>query len=202
MGSLPPLKAAAGPVVADLADLSAAVGEMGPRKIHLVVAAMRTSAAGKGVGAEIAAALRESARAVAGKNPEQVARAMDELAKALETADDATRRRIEAAILAAAGDSGGGGDGAKGDGTKTTAGGNGQTDEQPLGGKGVSVYDPGYAAAMKRMGKGHPDAGDDNRVAMDDWWRLSRAKASAALDAGRVPAEYRPIIIKFFATEE
>lgn len=201
MGSLPSLRAAAEPVVANLADLPAAVGEMGSRKIHLVVAAMRTSAAGKGVGAEVSAALRESARAVARKDPEQVARAMDELAKALETADDATRRRIKAAILAAAGASGGGGDGAKSNGAKTVAGGNGQGDGQTRGGKGVLVYDPAYAAAMKQMGKGAPDAGDDNRVAMDDVWRDSRAKASAALDAGRVPAEYRRIIRKFFATE-
>ena len=151
----------------------------------------------------MAEALGELAPAVGSGNDERVARAVEELVKKLEAADEATQRRIEDAILAAARTSAGAGPGGKdGDGAEgNDARGNGPTsDPVRAGGTGVAVYHPEYAAKMRKNGDRAP--GDDGRVSMDYVWRRSCIEATQALDTGEVPFEYRPIIRKFFSTEQ
>ena len=131
-------------------------------------------------------------------------RLKDALARALARADAATRKRIEDVILAAAQSTSGAGAGGTGGGSapapsstrpSTGAG----SDVARVGGSGVVVYHPEYAKQMRKGG--HAAAGDEGRVSMDHMWRRYRDNAVDALDNGQVPAEYRPIIRKFFDTE-
>jgi len=205
MGSLPALQAdPAGVKIADLADLPGSLKTMGPGALRVVVVAMEASAGADGVSEEVAEALRASARAVESRDAQALRQALAGLDKALAEADEATRRRIEQAILAAAGTPGGGAAGPNagrspgaGDGTGSPDGNAGRGAR--FGGSGVSVYHPEYADAMRKQG--HAAAADRQRVPMGHAWRLSRASAVHALDAGRVPLAYRPIIRKFFGTE-
>ena len=201
-GLLPTLKSAE---IADLGDLPGAVTDMsGPERV-LVVGVIEGLAKGGGVPAAVAEALGELAPAVGSGNDERVTRAVEELVKKLEVADEATQRRIEDAILAAARTSAGAGTGSKG-GAGDGAGGNDARGDGPtsdparVGGTGVAVYHPEYAAKMRKNGDRAP--GDDGRVSMDYVWRRSCIEATHALDTGQVPFEYRPIIRKFFATEQ
>ena len=200
-GSLPALKTVGRAGVTDLADLPEALKEMGPGQLRVIEVAMETLADEPGVSADVAKALRKSAGAVRGKDGKRL---KDALARALARADAATRKRIEDVILAAAQSTSGAGAGGTGGGSapapsstrpSTGAG----SDVARVGGSGVVVYHPEYAKQMRKGG--HAAAGDEGRVSMDHMWRRYRDNAVDALDNGQVPAEYRPIIRKFFDTE-
>ena len=204
MWALPLMGARARTRPTTLAELSDAVGEMSPRTVQLVAATMQARAAEAGLGDAAAGALRRSARAVRSKDAERVRKALADLAKALETADEATRRRIESAILAAAG----GGPGGRPDVPAAGANDNGGADSRltsvaQSGGKPVRVYHPEYADALRRMRTGALTVpGPDTHVSMDVVWRHARDDAAAALASGDVPADYRPILRAFFDTEK
>ncbi len=207
MWALPSMGARGAAPLTDLAELPDALGEMSPRTVQLIVATMQIRAGQNGVSDAAAEALRRSARAVQSKDAERVRKALADLVKALETADEATRRRIESAILAAAG----GGAGGRAPVAGGTPNGNGGTDPQLTsvarsGGKPVRVYHPEYADALRRMrrdGAAAPAGGGGGRhVAMGLVWRRARDDAAAALAAGHVPIDYRPIIRAFFDTEQ
>jgi len=189
-----------------LDDLPDALADMPESELHLVVRTLQGQAGRSGLPAGLAAALRESARAVESENARRVRKAMARLVKALEAGEPEAMRKIEEAILAAAG----GGDTFRD--WPATAPSNGGGIGQPLtgvgktGGAAVRVYHPEYAAALLRMHVG-PQTGSvapvaqGNRVSMGLVWRQAHNDAAAALAAGRVPAEYRPIVRKFFDTE-
>ena len=203
MGSLPPLQTARGVEVADLADLPEALKEMGPGRLRVIEVAMETLADGGGIPADVAKALRESADAVRAKDDARLEEALASLREALKT-DEATWLRIKDVILAAAQTTSDGGADGRGSTPDPVANGgrpNGGTgsDAARGGGSGVPVYHPEYANKLRK--DGHTAPGDGQRVSMGHVWRQSRIEALGALDAGQVPAEYRPIIRNFFGTE-
>ena len=202
MGSMAPLKTpSAVDEIGSLADLPGALKEMGPGKLRVVVVAIETLAGAEGIPEKMVEALRTSARAAESRDDER-------LGELLAGLDKATRQRLEDAIQAAVKRSAGGGPGADGGrspvAANNNAGGNGGNGGKngngaPLGGTGVRVYHPKYADTMRK--NGHTADGNGGMAPRGYVWRLSRARAVHALNAGQVPIEYRPIIIKFFGTE-
>ena len=190
-----------------LGDLPDALADMHESEIRLVVATLQDRAGQTGLPKGLAAALRESARAVESEDDQRIRKAVAKLIEALDAGDPDAMGRIKQAILASAGGGGGGTSG-----QVTTAPSTGAGSDQTLtsvaktGGAAVRVYDPEYAAALLRMHKGPqtggvPPVAAGNRVAMDLVWRQAHNDAAAALASGRVPGEYRHIVRNFFDME-
>jgi len=154
--------------------------------------------------------LREAAEAAAREQglPEK----LEELEGALANADDAEAARIARELLAAAspGGTSGGPNGAAG---PPHAGGDanrplvpdansivGDGAEKPLLAR-VYVYDKSYrgiADANAPPPGRRVAVGQGALVPLDDAWSAARDRASAALAAGSVPAEYRRLVRRFF----
>jgi len=195
------------PAPQTLGDLPSALADMPEPAISLVVATLQDRAGQNDLPPGLAAVLRESAKAVESKDDQRIRQAVEKLIEALNAGDPAAMRKIEQAILASAG-----GAGQTPQNWTTTAPSTGGEGEGPVtsaaktGGAAVRVYAPEYAEALRRMREGVVAGGADpvapgDRVPMDLVWREAHRNAAAALAAGRVPAQYRPIVRKFFDTE-
>jgi hypothetical protein len=63
-------------------------------------------------------------------------------------------------------------------------------------GEAVRVFDPAYARAAGEAGENAAAAGAT--MSFGDAWSAARERAAASLNADRVPAEYRPIVRRFY----
>ena len=205
-----------------LGDVAAALETLSPAEATEVAGGLRIlarQAAGK---AELSEALARAAGATERGRIETLRAAVAELQRALAGADDETRRQILNGIVAAVGSGkrpGGLARRARGAGGEAASNGlrpSPDAGERPAAAGGrVGVYDPLYADVLRKTrarprptgdGPAQPRAIDThpgaNEVRLADAWRRARGRASAALAGGQIPAEYRPIVRRFFATEQ
>jgi hypothetical protein len=61
------------------------------------------------------------------------------------------------------------------------------------------VFDPAYAATAGDASDG--DAGMSATRGFDDAWSTARERAAGRLGAGRVPAEYRGLVRRFYGLQ-
>lgn len=172
---------------------------------------------------ETADSLRRAARESRSSDP-ALAEDLDRAAIAVEVSDEQELERIRrrlaarnirlervvdakiAAILTAA-TGGGSAEAASAPPTPGTRPAAAATRPRPLAEVGhVRVYDPEYAKLLsaRRAAAAAPKptpVGPGEFVHLDDAWSRARRRAEADLSAGKVPAQYRPLIRNFFATD-
>ncbi|NBB94692.1 MAG: hypothetical protein GVY16_03030 [Planctomycetes bacterium] len=145
-------------------------------------------AAAETAGPEAAERLRRAAELVELENAEEL---RDVLAR-LEREGVQIGRAVPEDIATAAGLDGGG---ARRDGGEAPA----EGDLQPGERQEVRVFDPAYAATAGEA-SGTGDAMSPTR-GFDDAWSAARARAAEQLGRGRVPAEYRGLVRRFYGLQ-
>ena len=186
-------------------QIRARAGDLSPATRKGLVETLRRLAALAEKDPALRDRLREAADAAA-KN-EKLQERLIELEQSLATADDAEAARIARELLGATGSEGG-------DVTARPVGPGDANAPEPLdanalaGAGGVKplparvlVYDRTYRNlidANASPGPEHVRVGPHAFLRLDDAWADARARAAAALADGRVPAEYRTLLRRFF----
>jgi hypothetical protein len=194
--------------------VEAAAADLSPKQREDLTQTLRRLAEEVKNNPKLAAALRAAVLAAEKNLPEQLQEELRRAQDALSAERDAEAARTTLALLRALGlPAGGGGD-------QAAAGGKGTGAEQPAapatravdanditarGGATppvarVFVYDKSYEkfAGSATKPAGAIPAGAGQFVPLRDAWSSARDRAASALTAGSVPAEYRPIVRRFF----